>query len=1127
MLSLSPDSIPSSMETPGEFFDYLEQSLARIAHEEASGEQRIADVYRLVSLFFQSIGEDEHLHFTTLFARISHAVARHRIPWQLARAIQLFRIDAEDYLRKGVLEPPKDAEHIWILGAWAMHQITAHILGLSPQDFQLLTGQTKPELPAGRPDRLARKRSARLVAFAIDKSQDALEAWDADDADQHIILRYGDAGRSELFKENVLRAVEIIGFPLTLSAVDIDIDTDGAYSPRIIVIEPDYLIDVTTIAECYQDQGGDARLYILRKYQLPRITPEMLTGHVANFFLDQLIYHPEYKFGELFPKAFFLNPTAFATFSDDDIYKIQTLSKVHFDTLKKVIEEVFPKEEIDRKRLYIEPSFYAPAYGIQGRLDLYAPGNGEHRIIELKSGQPFKANAYGLSSTHYAQTLLYDLMVRAVHDFKGKRNCYILYSKLQQGALRFAPSVEAIQREVIRLRNEILLIELDLHRQSIQSAGWFEKIHPDAFPDTTGYLAAGIARFAQTWRGLDDLEQRYFRIFSRFISREHFLAKMGVQGIDRLNGLAALWLDSDLEKEDQFAIFRDLRIQDILSGEDTILVLSKGSQTNTLANFRVGDIAVVYPRLSRQPSVLHTQIYKGTIIALDALTISVRLRSHQVNLDDIKSHQWWCLEHDLYDSSFNQLHSALFVFANYPPERRALFLGRRSPDHPDQDTPIAFDPSVGIAQQRVLQRIIAARDYFLLWGPPGTGKTSVIIHHLVRYYLTATKERILLLAYTNRAVDEICQALDAIGGDIRQKYLRIGSRYSTGEEYRDQLLDARISGLKRRKELVDLLRSQRVITGTVSSLTGRAEIFEIAPATIAIVDEASQILEPALAGMLPRFKKWVLIGDHLQLPAVVAQTPEQTSLGDDAIDEIGLTDTRDSYFERMYHLCQDHGWHWAFDRLTAQGRMHRNIMRFPADKFYDGHLELLPTDQWQGRDFTADIQFETMEEANVLMHTLATQRTVYIPSRSQKLQRWAKTHDDEARIVTDIVDGLRRIHSGRIPDLGIITPFRAQIANIRKHLEQAGIDPDQFTIDTVERYQGSARDIIVLSLSIHDPAQLRRVVSLSREGIDRKLNVAITRAREQFVLIADPAVIAANPVYEALRGTCFEVRGIS
>ncbi len=717
-------------------------------------------------------------------------------------------------------------------------------------------------------------------------------------------------------------------------------------------------------------------------------------------------------------------------------------------------------------------------------------------------------------------------MIRAVYDYRPRQTSYILYSLLAQQTLRYAPPVEAIQREVIRLRNDILLAERALSKQQISESGLFERITPEKFPEVKGFLEKEIREFSETWRALDNLEKKYVRIFSRFVANEHFLARVGIHGSDQVNGLAGLWLDSDAEKAERFAIFKDLSVQDIVQedsdeGNNAFLVLTQESPATALVNFRVGDIAVLYPMREDAPGVLKSQIYKCVITALGKGQITVRLRSRQVNYDDIRAHERWSLEHDLYDRSFNAMHSALFTFAKFPAERRSLFLGRSAPNTPDPGLTIPVAP-IGHHQQEILTKMIRAKDYFLLWGPPGTGKTNVILHHLVRYHLFHTRDRIVLLAYTNRAVDEICETLDAIGGDIRKQYVRVGSRIGTGDAFTDQLLASRIRKMTKRKEVIELMQSQRIIVGTIAALAGKTELFRMVRTDVAIVDEASQILEPMLAGVLPAFRKWVLIGDHHQLPAVVAQSPSETLLGQDALPEIALADTRDSYFERMYHVCSSKGWDWAYGNLTEQGRMHEEIMAFPSRAFYHSQLQLLHPGLHNGRDYSGPLVTPHSPGTDPLSRALATERMLWIPSGVDSALQFSKTHDEEARDVVECVRRLTALYGG-LPDIGVITPFRAQIANIRALMQNMDMDPDALTIDTVERYQGSARDIIILSLSIHHPDQLLQISSPSREGIDRKLNVALTRARQQFILIAARAAILGNPTYAALCNACTEV----
>jgi DNA replication ATP-dependent helicase Dna2 len=131
----------------------------------------------------------------------------------------------------------------------------------------------------------------------------------------------------------------------------------------------------------------------------------------------------------------------------------------------------------------------------------------------------------------------------------------------------------------------------------------------------------------------------------------------------------------------------------------------------------------------------------------------------------------------------------------------------------------------------------------------------------------------------------------------------------------------------------------------------------------------------------------------------------------------------------------------------------------------------------------------------------------------------------EAKLIAELIHSFQLLYapSGKNPSIGIITPYRAQIAQIRRVLEEEKMDAASITIDTVERYQGGARDVILISLCTNSTDQMRAMISLSEEGVDRKLNVALTRARQHLVILGNPGLLETNDVYRQLIAHCRDV----
>jgi DNA replication ATP-dependent helicase Dna2 len=1014
-------------------------------------------------------------------------------------------------------------EALFYEGKWAIWKFLEMWYGASlpvVADFSF-TPKSYHKKPSDKKEKFIRQ--AKMLVIGEGALSNTLRVVDSMHPDEEIVLSYADVGRNDIFTQDIKSALSCPSPPFMISLVDIEVQIDGTYIPRYLVVEPDFLIDVSTIAECARDFKSPSYLNLIRKFLPVESNPAILMGHISNSFLDTLIHQPDVRFEDIFHHVFRLNPLAFTCLPDAEIISLMRKAKGHFENLKAVVMADFGRQGLERTDCVIEPAFYAPTFGIQGRLDVFHQANKQTQgadIIELKSGKPFRPNLHGLNANHYSQTLLYDLLIRAVLQFKQKNKCYILYSSQEVNSLRFAPSVDSLQKEAIHIRNQLALLEAQMRNASQDEMGkLLSKISMDVFPDAKGFLKRDIEDFEGKYQSLAPSEKIYFNLYSGFASREFGLSKIGEQGVENVNGLASLWLDTITEKIHKFSIFKSLQLRKLEEEhESTFVYFDFSLEGELLSNFRIGDIAVLYPDDGDRESVLHHQIYKCTLVDIQESGIVVKLRNHQINRQTFQQYHLWNVEHDTLDSSFITLFRSLYAFASYTPLQRSVFLGSVHPHQPEKVREIPKYPAMLPEQYRVLRKMIEAKDYFLLWGPPGTGKTSIMIKYTVDYYLQHSNKNLLLLAYTNRAVDEMCASIETLGSDIRTVYTRIGSRVGTHPLYRDQLFDTKTKDFTRRKEVISFLKSQRIIVATISSIVNKSDLFKLKTFHIAIIDEASQILEPMLAGLLPRFEKKILIGDHKQLPAVVMQRPSHTIVEDDRMARIHLRDLRNSYFERMFLHCQEKKWDWAFDRLSIQGRMHMEIMDFVNQQFYENGLFTMQQLEGKASMQEGKIAYDHVPENVRPFDKVIFQRMSFLKATVSKQDRIIKANEDEARICAHLIKVYQSLYRANqikwnANTLGIITPFRAQIALIRKTCLEEGVDLKEITIDTVERYQGSAREIIILSTAVSSPSQLSMIISENHEGIDRKLNVSITRAKKQFIMVGDPETLNRNSTY--------------
>ena len=1078
-----------------------------------SSNQKSKIWFDLFNQILEQSTKEANLYFTTIFSKLAYVGTKYRLNSRIMHLSHLFRKGhQQDLIKEHVVE--KYA----VLGRYVCCILLKEVHKVDVEDHLLSIDEDVLNFFNEKKVKVSSFRSVvEAVVFEVDTDQQTLHFYEENDPSVPKTAKYNVHNKNELFTPNIESITKTFQLPLDVNFIDTDIGEDGIYYPTGLVIQPDRLMDVTSVSSCFNDYGAEPFLYLINKFKAIEATIPILTGNLVNYILDELVNDPAISFKEMVPKLFRYNPLGFAVLDDDQVRSVLSSLHAQYRQLLYTVQSDFRNKEIDRERIFLEPSFYSRDYGIQGRLDLlhvHKDSSSSYDIIELKSGKTFRPNVYGINASHYIQTLLYDLMVKSAFQPKTKSFNYILYSKEEKNSLRFAPPVRTQQYEALKLRNDLIAIEYKLTAVHTDNR-IFEYIKPENFELLKGFNKDDVISFHKIYSSLNTLQSSFFNYYTAFVAREHYLAKIGGIRADKQNGHAALWLETRDEKADRFSIMDKLQIQDNRTNDDHALItFLRSDQLSNLVDFRVGDIVVLYISDEKTVrAVLKNQIFKCTIIELNQNTVTVKLRNKQYNQSLFTGDKRWALEPDSLDSGFNGMYKNLYSWAASSPHYKDLYMGLRPPAFDNDKNEIDFSDGVTTNQGRLLNKMLRAKDYFILWGPPGTGKTSMILKNLTKYLHENTEENVLLLAYTNRAVDEICEAVCSIHPDYIRYFVRLGSRNATSPKFTHNLIDELMADLQSRKEIIDQLSQKRIFISTVSSIFSKPELLKLKKFDTAIIDEASQILEPMLCGLLSNFRRFLLIGDHKQLPAVVVQDADQSTIADAELQSNGFYNTRVSMFERLYMQCVQKGWMDAYSILDEQGRMHTDLMAFPNLYFYDNQLQAL---QAVDRLYESGFFKKIPKKYNYLQH-----RTIFIDTPADNSVNW-KTNHFEAQKCIELISVLMEtfnMNNKEINEMsvGIITPYRAQIALIRQYLEKHL--PDMLpliTVDTVERYQGGARDIIIISMCINKLSQLDNMVSLSQEGVDRKLNVALTRAKEQIVIIGNEDLLSNNVMYNKL-----------
>ena len=996
---------------------------------------------------------------------------------------------------------------------------------------------------------IANYRYIRCIVRAWDEQTIQVAVINQDSSEELLTVDY--MNTAEYVDFSYLRSLLREGMQLNLLDCTV---TRKKVIPRLIVVEPDYLVDISSIANCFESYGHHPLLFTVKRMGERPNNKHIVLGNFAGSALDDIINHPtDYTIKDTFRSNFREKALDFATCPDFNAVEFKQAAEQQVANIQEIVNELF--QSFEREKAILEPSFVCERLGLQGRIDLMTTDL--KLLVEQKSGKNIfierqYKNPHGSLHVekHYVQLLLYYGILQYNFQLNPKdAHIELMYSKypLPNGLLEVEP-LQKLIREAIKFRNQAVATEYWMAENG------FHRLLPLMTPQVLNvekqndafyqrYLLPQLTEVLAPLHQLSELERAYFTRMMTFVIKEQLVSKVGAQeGVGNSN--ADLWNMPLAEKKDTGNIYTGLTITDkscssSFNGYDTITLNVPQQGIDFLPNFRRGDMVYLYAyKKNEEPDVRKSILFKGSLQEIHTSSIVVHLNDGQQNPNLIAG-ECFALEHAGSDIGGTSAIRSLYTFITSDVERRQLLLGQRAPR---ADKSLVLSRSYHPDYDEIILKAKQAQDYFLLIGPPGTGKTSQALQYLVREQLAEkskvqstnpndqspkvnSQSSILLLAYTNRAVDEICNMLS----EHELDYIRIGNEYSCDPKYSDHLLQEVLDENTTLNSIKSTLSEAQIIVATTSTMNSRSALFNIKHFDLVIIDEASQILEPNIVGILTArqeegraIDRFILVGDHKQLPAVVQQQGEadveETS---SVLENIHLSSCANSLFERLILTERAAGRTDFIGTLHKQGRMHPDIADFANRKFYaKEQLECVPL----AHQLETELSYNE-ESEDALDNALKAHRMIFIPSMPCKqLNISEKVNTDEARIIADL---LRRLYRQMSKDfdpqksVGVIVPYRNQIAMIRKEIERLEIPAlEDISIDTVERYQGSQRDVILYSFTIQSRYQLDFLTSNTfyEEGqpIDRKLNVAITRARKQLILTGNESTLRQNQLFAEL-----------
>ena len=412
------------------------------------------------------------------------------------------------------------------------------------------------------------------------------------------------------------------------------------------------------------------------------------------------------------------------------------------------------------------------------------------------------------------------------------------------------------------------------------------------------------------------------------------------------------------------------------------------------------------------------------------------------------------------------------------------------------------------SQKKAVRLALGENDLSLIQGPPGTGKTQVIAEICLQFLSRNPSLRILVCSETHVAVNNLLSRIAQYSKGIRIVRIRDKENDDAVDEFSPETIidsylnwaaesiqnkaaysiieeEVKDSFSNDQRKINQIEKALALSANIVGMTCNRAAAYDFRDRTemfdIAIIDEVCKATLPEILSPLVISRKAILLGDPMQLPPVFCSEEQEI-----------IRSIQNCNLNRFMYIDSLFGEGKTVSVLDTQYRMSNQIGRMISDLFYNGSLR-----NGRNEDIDDGLTWVTYSPSNdwpVSTEELSDKPKIY--------------NEDECRIVADLVEQIIN-ESNQDTTVAVIAPYRAQISFLRR----ACIDSDRVKIDTVDGFQGKESDVVIFSVT-------RTKGSYRFLADDRRVNVALSRARDRIFIVGNQEYSEKEPLLKTIMEQC-------